>query len=45
MGVAVEGMGERGGRMYKEKQIKPTKKKKKKSKTGFGVGRKSQHEN
>lgn len=35
MGVSVEGMGERGGRMYKEKQIKPTKKK---SKTGFGVG-------
>lgn len=27
MGVSVEGMGERGGRMYKEKQIKPTKKK------------------
>lgn len=35
MGVAVEGMGERGGRMYKERQIKPTQKK---SKTGFGVG-------
>lgn len=35
MAVAVEGMGEKGGRMYKERQIKPTQKK---SKIGFSVG-------